>query len=417
MKSTRQDSPINRSSDIEDEHFRISDSIIEWMEYCKSLRDKNPESSLTTILSPPAQPLLNDYHLSAPGVAWNLVKIFRTKKINHLVDIRMQLYYLKIYISACAQCEQLNEEYSNLTDQHLLQGDVHAYTLNSLVDIQNGKSYEYLNDLVNRSITHISNCDRCRAKGHYCQLCGPSGLMSSMILNNTIIAGSSTSTGISSGGGSCNGPGSLGSGSNSHSGHSNTTNSQNTSSQIVSGNSVPTGDGGAGRSNGAASHTTSQNMPNSTKTNNQQLQQQSAAHQLPLSHSEACASSSSLSSLRSAYDDHELIFPFEVGRVAQCHACGCCFHLQCYIDAGQNCPKCERIQRRRAEQSGSILSTIGGGGGGGGGQSNGADKHNQVVALNPGEEEEGGQQATDGAPGVAVIAVAPSVALESRTSG
>lgn len=47
--------------------------------------------------------------------------------------------------------------------------------------------------------------------------------------------------------------------------------------------------------------------------------------------------------------ERELIFPFEIGRVALCRACGCCFHLQCFLDADHKCPKCERIQRRKAE--------------------------------------------------------------------
>lgn len=160
----------------------------------------------------------------------------KVKKLRLLVDIRMQLYYLKIYISTCTQTDQLHQEYTSFTHQHLLQDDVHLYSLNNLIEIQHGKLYEYLNDLVTRSIAHIAQCDRCRAKGHYCQLCGPSSLVSS------------------------------------------------------------TNSGGEMK-----------------------------------------------------VQTHELIFPFEIGRVAQCRACGCCFHLQCFIDGGQNCPRCERIQRRKAE--------------------------------------------------------------------
>lgn len=94
----------------------------------------------------------------------------KVKKLRHLVDIRMQLYYLKIYISACADGDKLGSEFTTFTHQHLLQDDVHVYSLNDLIEIQHGKLYEYLNDLVTRSIAHISNCDFCREKGHYNQL-------------------------------------------------------------------------------------------------------------------------------------------------------------------------------------------------------------------------------------------------------
>jgi len=318
MNSTRQQNSIhNINPEAENQHFRIADSIISWMENCKSSRDNNPEISLTAILPPQAQPLLDDHQLSAPGVAWNLVRIFRMKKLKHLVDIRKQLYYLKIYISTCPECEKLNEEFENLTNQHMLKGDVHAYTLNSLVDIKNGELYEYLDGLVSRSITHIINCDRCRAKGHYCQLCGPSCLMSSMILNG---GNGSSISGASNG---------------SHSSHS--------SMNGIAG-------GITNDNNKLTNHTqTKQQEQRASKSNPVTISQTQV--QMPPPHSLASASNSSLASLRSACNDYELIFPFEIGSVAQCHACGCCYHLKCFIDAGENCPKCERIQRRKAEQT------------------------------------------------------------------
>lgn len=332
MTSSGRDSPINSNLEAENDHFRISDSIISWIENCKSLRDQNPETSLTNLLPPQIQPLIDDHQLSAPVVAWNLVRIFRMKKLKHLVDIRMQLYYLKIYISTCAQCEQLNKEFAALTNKHMLQGDVHAYTLNSLVDVKNGKLYEYLNELVNRSINHIANCDRCRAKGHYCQLCGPSSLISSKILSSTASNASINNSDASiSFSGSNN--------SNNHNTNTGQTSVINTSnrSSIQQPDSTQ-----ASISNNMNSLTTSMKLTSLANTN---LNQSST---MPPPHSQASASSCSIASMRSAVNDHELIFPFEIGRVAQCHACGCCFHLQCFIDAGQNCPKCERIQRRKA---------------------------------------------------------------------
>lgn len=94
----------------------------------------------------------------------------KVKKLRHLVDLRMQLYYLKNYISACGDNDKLSSEFTTFTHQHLLQDDVHVYSLNDLIEIQHGKLYEYLSDLVTRSIAHITNCDSCRAKGHYNQL-------------------------------------------------------------------------------------------------------------------------------------------------------------------------------------------------------------------------------------------------------
>lgn len=242
----------------------------------------------------------------------------KVKKLRHLVDIRMQLYYLKIYISSCTNTDKLSGEYASFTHQHLLQDDVHLYSLNNLIEVQHGKLYEYLNDLVTRSIAHIAQCDRCRAKGHYCQLCGPSGLISSMIL--------------SSGG-------------------------QNGNDQAKDGQQ------------GKLKHSSSMGQSMSSTGSNQSASKisESISRQPQVSHSRSSSgnySNFTLTSnpnsvlnmnalgstpISSTVNDHELIFPFEIGRVAQCSVCGCCFHLQCFRDADQNCPKCERIQRRRTE--------------------------------------------------------------------
>lgn len=226
----------------------------------------------------------------------------KVKKLRSLVDIRMQLYYLKIYITTCAQTGTLNDEYTSFSHQYLIQDDLHSYSLNNLIEIQLGKLYEYLEDLVTRSIAHIANCDRCRAKGHYCQLCGPSSLMSSMIL---------------SGGG---------------------TSDQSAATKLKTSSSV-----------GHIIDTTSNLMTKtSSETPNRQLEshsRQSSGNYIGLT---ACISSQANSG-SSAGDERQLIFPFEIGRVAQCRACGCCFHLQCFLQSDQKCPKCERIQRRRAQ--------------------------------------------------------------------
>lgn len=234
----------------------------------------------------------------------------KVKKLRHLIDIRMQLYYLKIYITTCTNTDKLDEEYASFTHQHLLQDDVHLYSLNNLIEVQHGKLYEYLNDLVSRSIAHIARCDRCRAKGHYCQLCGPSGLMSSIILNNC----------------------------------------EDQSAKLNH-------SGGVGR-----------NISNASINQMASKMSEDLSRQPPVSHSRSSSGSYSnftlsnntansvmatsvlpSSPISATVNDHELIFPFEIGRVAQCTACGCCFHLQCFKDADQNCPKCERIHRRRTE--------------------------------------------------------------------
>lgn len=89
----------------------------------------------------------------------------KVKKLRHLVELRMQLYYLRVYITTCAETEKLQGEFKTFTHQHLLQNDVHLYSLNNLIEIQHGKLYEYLNDLVSRSIAHVAQCDSCQTKG------------------------------------------------------------------------------------------------------------------------------------------------------------------------------------------------------------------------------------------------------------
>jgi len=244
----------------------------------------------------------------------------KVKKLRHLIDIRMQLYYLKIYISTCTQTDKLNGEYTSFTHQHLLQDDVHLYSLNNLIEIQHGKLYEYLNDLVTRSISHIAQCDRCRAKGHYCQLCGPSSLVSSAILNTNEQVNRDSQTRLR-----C---------SNSVSQNIHSVASSNQSAKASDSSSRQQGNHSRSSSGNYSIFTLSTNLSSSSMTPGGQ----------------ACAVTNV------NVNDHELIFPFEIGRVAQCQACGCCFHLQCFLDAGQNCPKCERIQRRKAETSDLCLS-------------------------------------------------------------
>lgn len=264
----------------------------------------------------------------------------KIKKLRHLIDIRMQLYYLKIYITTCTQTDKLNGEYSSFTHQHLLQDDVHLYSLNNLIEIQHGKLYEYLNDLVTRSIAHIAQCDRCRAKGHYCQLCGPSSLMSSMILS---------------------------SGQSGDQQQQQQQQLHNQSFKLKHSNSI--GQNIAALNNQVAkiavqdqtpyrqashSRSSSGNYSNFTLSNSGISFNappgggQGSAAAVAIAHSPPSTMNTS---------DYELIFPFEIGRVAQCRVCGCCFHLQCFIDADQNCPKCERIQRRRAETDVSVGGT------------------------------------------------------------
>lgn len=250
----------------------------------------------------------------------------KVKKLRHLVDIRMQLYYLKIYITTCTQTDKLSGEYTSFTHQHLLQDDLHLYSLNNLIEIQHGKLYEYLNDLVTRSIAHIAQCDRCRAKGHYCQLCGPSSLMSSMIQSSNHINDQQQQQ---------NHPASK----LKHSSGSN----QNIPSLTSNSSLKPTlVSSDQGRQQGRHSRSSSGNYSNFTHSGSG-----NSFNAVPTN--SAAVTNSTCQSILVNANDYELIFPFEIGRVAQCRVCGCCFHLQCFLDADQNCPKCERMQRRKAE--------------------------------------------------------------------
>lgn len=249
----------------------------------------------------------------------------KVKKLRHLVDIRMQLYYLKIYITTCTQTEKLSGEYSLFTHQHLLQDDVHLYSLNNLIEIQHGKLYEYLNDLVTRSIAHIAQCDRCRAKGHYCQLCGPCSFKTP---TNSNVNGNASD--------------------NRHAREPLQARHKDSASDgqnIL--NETPTHSSPA-----KCSQTGSEGQLQYQKSGNHS--RTSSGNYSNIAHSSTSLSGSSPTSQANTMisinvNEYELIFPFEIGRVAQCMGCGCCFHIRCYMDAGQNCPKCERIQRRRDE--------------------------------------------------------------------
>lgn len=265
----------------------------------------------------------------------------KVKKLRNLIDIRMQLFYLKIYITTCTQTDKLSSVFTSFTHQHLLQDDVHIYSLNNMIEIQHGKLYEYLSDLVARSIAHIAQCDRCRAKGHYCQLCGPSSLMSSMIL--------------SSGSGQLVGDQNQPQTKLKHSSSigQNISASGNLITTLSKTASTPhSGDGNPNFRQQASNHSRSSsgNSSSFTPSTNQSGTGNIFPNNLLQSNTTTGASTTTTNnSISVNVNDHELIFPFEIGRVAQCRACGCCFHLQCFLDADRNCPKCERIQRRRTE--------------------------------------------------------------------
>lgn len=234
----------------------------------------------------------------------------KVKKLRNLIDIRLQLYYLKIYITSCTQeNESLIDEFKSFSHDHLLADDLHVYSLNNLIEIQHGKLYEYLADLVSRSIEHIAHCDRCRAKGHYCQLCGPSStLINSMIVNNNNAQQFADSG---------------------------TGEAQNA---VVSGSS-----------SSIISSQMSSSVATTPTTSNPFVTGPGQANSSPIVTSCLSVGGSTSNNGPATALEHELIFPFEIGRVAQCGTCGCCFHLQCFLEAGQKCPKCERIQRRRAD--------------------------------------------------------------------
>lgn len=262
----------------------------------------------------------------------------KVKKLRNLIDIRMQLFYLKIYITTCTQTDKLNAVFTSFPNQHLLQDDVHVYSLNNMIEIQHGKLYEYLSDLVARSIAHIAQCDRCRAKGHYCQLCGPSSLMSSMILNS--------------------GGGQQGTDSNQNQHQTKLKHSGSVGQNIsTSGNlsktskTISHGETNNASRQHASSHSRSSsgNSSNFMFSTNQSGNVGITPNNNLQSSTITATTNTTNNSISVNVNDHELIFPFEIGRVAQCRACGCCFHLQCFLDADQNCPKCERIQRRRTE--------------------------------------------------------------------
>lgn len=246
----------------------------------------------------------------------------KVKKLRQLLDVRMQLYYLKIYVSTCTLTEKLYAEYTSFAHQHLLQDEVHLYSLNNLIELQHGKLYEYLHDLVVRSVAHIADCDRCRAKGHYCQLCGPSSLMNSIIQSASkadeggdLIIGESTQ-------------------------EKSTVIRHKDLKEPISGTS-------------ALSSIPSSNSPLPTVTSDIKIAPDQANQSCNASSITQAQYTSALISVSASIniDDPELIFPFEIGRVAQCAGCGCCFHLKCFLDADKKCPKCERMQRRKAQRS------------------------------------------------------------------
>jgi len=48
---------------------------------------------------------------------------------------------------------------------------VHHYSLKDLVHVENGSLVEFMMKATNTLISHIVNCDLCKAKGFFCEFC------------------------------------------------------------------------------------------------------------------------------------------------------------------------------------------------------------------------------------------------------
>jgi len=101
-----------------------------------------------------------------------LNKVPILKKIQ---NIRMQLHYMKKFISTCKYKNQLMNENIIKRRNHLF--DTQLFSLSDFVEIYKEKLFPFLTKLYEIWIKHISQCEICKSKGSKCEYCNSEELI------------------------------------------------------------------------------------------------------------------------------------------------------------------------------------------------------------------------------------------------
>jgi hypothetical protein len=100
--------------------------------------------------------------------------------------MRKQLFYMKDYITSCKMKEKAQLIPEDLQNRwHLV--DSPFYSLQDFVDIKNDRLGDFLNQIRDVWITHIANCQICKAKGTFCEFCHSDEIIYSFQLRKTIV--------------------------------------------------------------------------------------------------------------------------------------------------------------------------------------------------------------------------------------
>jgi len=94
----------------------------------------------------------------------------KVPNLRNVKILRRQLYYLKDYIFNCERVsqEKVVKEISNKL--HIIH-NTDIYSLQDLMDLNTEKLVEWIRDLTERFIVHVTKCNICKERGQPCAIC------------------------------------------------------------------------------------------------------------------------------------------------------------------------------------------------------------------------------------------------------
>ena len=98
----------------------------------------------------------------------NKEQLQRVVPLQMMLQCRIQLLSLRQYIKTCRLAQHLNQQYEEFGH---LATDLNIYSLKDFVRLDRGELQKEVRQLLEKSVLHVRNCDICKYKGHYCEIC------------------------------------------------------------------------------------------------------------------------------------------------------------------------------------------------------------------------------------------------------
>nr|CAB3262665.1 uncharacterized protein LOC100181521 [Phallusia mammillata] len=106
----------------------------------------------------------------------------KVKSLSSILALRKQMLPLFKYIQACrlatsavsddeSNTQTLKAQIPGLVPQYMLDGDVHLYSLDGLIEVKSGTMLHNVKEAVSMATNHLNQCELCQMKGFICEYC------------------------------------------------------------------------------------------------------------------------------------------------------------------------------------------------------------------------------------------------------